>query len=418
MNLFKKINFTLLVVYTCTTHTHITHEQLKELASYAIQHDQLPQALELYTRIIRLDPSDAMTHYNCGYVHTRLNNNNDAIACYTQTINLAPDYTQAKLGLSKALLACGKFKQAWPLFEHRLAQLKLVHQAFGYVNLLPSSCSGKKVLIRAEWGLGDMVHFVRYAKLLHDFGSYVIVQTFEPLIPLFSLCSYIDRVISIHDPIPTSDIQIPMLSLPMIFKTTVETIPIPIPYLTAQHELVEQWKFKLAQDAAYKIGICWHAKPIYLEDHITTRRSIPLACFEPLTQLPISMYSLQKEFGMEEAASLPLLKPIPADFDESHGRFMDTAALIMNLDLVISADTSIVHIAGALGKEVWVLLPYAPEWRWLPGVDGYETKTPWYPTMRLFRQQHPGDWHTVIENIKKALEHRLQSTSKKTDLLN
>lgn len=406
MKLFKKFNLILLIAYTCNAHTHTTREQLNQLASFAVQHDQLIQALELYTKIVRLDPSDAGMQYNCGYVHARLNNNNDAIANYTQTLNLAPDYAQAKLGLSKALLACGKFEQAWPLFEHRLAQLKLVHQAFGYTNLSPSSCSGKKVLLRGEWGLGDMVHFVRYAKLLHDLGAYVIVQTFEPLVPLFSLCTYIDRVISTSDPIPPNDIQIPMLSLPMIFKTTVETIPAPIPYLTAQQELVEQWKLKLLHDSAYKIGICWHAKPIYLEDHSTTRRSIPLKLFSPLTELPISLYSLQKEYGMDEINSLTSIHAIEGDFDGSHGRFMDTAALIMNMDLIISADTSIVHVAGALGKEVWILLPYAAEWRWLPGVQGYETKTPWYPSMRLFRQKTPGDWAPVIDQVGKALSQR------------
>lgn len=381
--------------------------QLNVLAQQAIRNDQLPQALEFYTKALTIDPSDSTVLYNCGYIYTRLNDNKNAIACYQKSLALVPDNGRAKLGLSKALLACGNFDQAWPIFEDRLANPKLMQQAFGYLHVDLARCTGKKILLRSEWGLGDMVHFVRYAKLLHDLGAYVIVQAFDPLVKLFSLCPYIDRVISIGDPIPANGIQIPMMSLPLLFKTTLDTIPAPIPYLFADQDLIQYWAHELERDKRYKIGICWHAKPIYLEDHINTRRSIPLAAFATLENLPISFYSLQKEYGMDELQSFANMQKMPADFDESHGRFMDTAALIMNLDLIISADTSIVHIAGALGKEVWVLLPYAPEWRWLPGVAGFEEKSPWYKNMRLFKQKKPGDWQAVISEVKSELRKRI-----------
>lgn len=382
------------------------------LADKSIKSDQLDIALDLYKQVISFEPLDSNVHYNCGYLYTRLNDNKSAIASYQEALKLCPTYSHAKLGLSKALLACGHLTQGWPLFEHRFSDPQVMQRAFGYLNIDVQNYIGKKILLRSEWGLGDMIHFVRYAKLLHDAGAYVIVQSFDPLVPLFSVCPYIDRVIAIGDAIPANDIQIPMLSLPLIFKTTLETIPTPIPYLYAKKDLVQEWHDTLSTDQNLKIGICWHAKPIYLEEHSSTRRSIPLTFFNELNQLPLSIYSLQKEYGMEEMASLPHLKKVPDDFDQTHGRFMDTAALIMNLDLVISADTSIVHLAGALGKEVWVLLPYAPEWRWLPGVAGYETRSVWYPSMRLFGQKKPGDWKSVIDEVKQALEKKLHSHSK------
>jgi hypothetical protein len=400
--------FFLLIAYT----TYIwssTWQQMQDQAQIALRNDQLSDALDMYKQLSITLPAEDTVYYNCGYIQTRLNLNLEAIQSYKQSLALSPSNNQTKLGLSKSLLACGYFDQAWPLFEYRLTQPELIQQAFGYLKISLASIQGKRVLIRSEWGLGDMVHFLRYAKLLHDHGAHIIVQTFEPLVPLFSLCDYIDQVIAVGNPIPPSDVQIPMLSLPMLCGTGLHNIPAPIPYLRAEPNLIDYWKKELAKDTIpYKIGICWHAKPIYLEDHATTRRSIPLACFAPLTEIPVSLYSLQKEFGMEEVASLPSMHTMIDDFDKTHGRFMDTAALIMNLDLIISADTSIVHIAGALGKDVWVLLPYAPEWRWLPGLEGYETSTPWYPRMRLFRQKKPGNWDQTIQEIKNELMLRVQ----------
>lgn len=401
----KKIKLILLIPCLLQADGLVDFNQLNTLAYQAIQNDQLETALMLYKKIMSIDASDSNVYYNCGYIYTRLNDNAQAIAHYLETLKRTPSNSHAKLGLSKALLACGEFQTAWPLFEHRFSDPELMQRAFGYTNISLDQYAGKRILLRSEWGLGDMMHFVRYAKLLHQQGAHVIVQAFDPLIHLFRLCPYIDQVISVGDPIPSNDLQIPMMSLPMLFKTTVDTVPAPIPYLFADAQLIEQWKNTLAHDKQYKIGICWHAKPIYLEDHITTRRSIPLTLFAPLMQLPASLYSLQKEHGMEE--SLPGLSIMPLDFDQTNGRFMDTAGLIMNMDLIISADTSIVHLAGALGKEVWVLLPFASEWRWLPGVQGYETRTAWYPSMRLFRQKRAGDWRSVIDEIKTELRHKI-----------
>ncbi|MDR3550798.1 MAG: glycosyltransferase family 9 protein, partial [Candidatus Babeliales bacterium] len=268
---------------------------------------------------------------------------------------------------------------------------------------------GKRVLIRAEWGLGDMIQFMRYAKILKHAGATVILQAFDPLLQLFKRCDFLDGVIGQHDSIPPVDIHIPLLSLPLICGTILETIPADIPYIFADPILIDYWHEKLKSDENLKVGICWHSKPIYIEDHMFTRRSIALEEFIPLALEHVSFYSLQKEFGTDEIqkiASSPLaVATFDDDFDVSHGRFSDTAAVIMNMDLVITADTSIVHVAGALGKQVWVLLPYAAEWRWLPSHPKYahSSSTPWYPNMRLFRQTTPGDWTAVIHEVRQAL---------------
>ena len=401
----KKFTLSLYLLITINT-TQCTFDQCMQFnndAYRAIQADRLTQALELYHSIITLDPSIGDAYYNCGYVLTRLNHNDQAIIAYKKALAINPKNSHARLGLGKALLACGNYTEGWHYLEDRFSDPGLMQRAFGYGSFDVTNCKGKKILLRSEWGLGDMVHFVRYAKLLHERGARVIVQAFDALVPLFSLCDYIESVISISDPIPANDIQIPMMSLPLLFGTTMQTIPAPIPYLKADAKLVKYWEQELKAGTRLKIGICWHAKPIYLEDHATTRRSIPLALFEPLTQLPVTLYSLQKEYGMDEQHTLKRMISFDNDFDLSHGRFMDTAALIMNMDLIISADTSIVHVAGALGKTVWVLLPYAAEWRWLPGVPGYEERTEWYPSMRLFRQKRPGDWREVVEDVAKEL---------------
>ena len=262
-----------------------------------------------------------------------------------------------------------------------------------------------------EWGLGDMMQFIRYARLIKSYGATITVQTFKPLIPLFKLCPFLDDIISFDDYQPFATIRIPMLSLPMIFDTTLQTIPTDIPYLQADKQLTQQWQQTLANDKNFKIGICWHAKPIYLEDHKHTRRSIPLTDFIPLSFVPgISFYNLQKIHGTDELNDLPYYFKVH-DFgdalDTQNGNFMDSAALIKNLDLVISADTSIVHLAGALGVPTWVALPYTAEWRWLQN----RSDTPWYPTVQLFRQTIPGDWSTVIQEIKDKLQATVREHS-------
>lgn len=380
-------------------------------AQRAIDEDRLEDAACFLEQYVNDHPHDIKTRYNLAYVYSRSNKPAQACEHYRPSLgNTDNTGSMAHLGYAKCLLACGDFTQGFKEFEWRFPNPQQYDELYHYTSLAPADFKGKKVLLLNEWGLGDMMQFIRYAALVKKNGAAeIMVYTFPTLVPLFKLCPYIDRVFTTGDAFPQADLCVPVMSLPLIFKTEINSIPAEIPYLFADQKLVTTWAQKLAHDRNYKIGLCWRAKKIFLEDHIHTRRSLPLAAFKELGSLPgITWYSLQKGEGAEEIASVRdvlNLTTFDTDFDESHGSFMDTAALIMNLDLVITADTSIVHLAGALGKPVWVLLPYAAEWRWLPTQAQYATTSPWYPnTMQLFRQVEPGNWHTVINEVKVALK--------------
>lgn len=373
--------------------------------------DPIQELLTGYLKLSKQQPDNHTWNYTTGSLLSILNQHEQALPFYKKAIALNPSHEEARLGFSKALLACGYFDLGWKEFEYRMDNSQEFQQYFKYPDLDLQSLKGKRIVLLAEWGLGDTLHFVRYAKKLKELGATVYLQTFGPLVKLLSACPYLDSIIRQGDPLPKTDTRIPLLSLPLVFKTTLDTIPTDIPYLYAQNNLVQDWQKKINADKNFKIGLCWHAKPIYLEDHVYTRRSVPLEKFLPLTTLPgISLYSLQKNFGTDELnEKMHCIRTFGQELDEVHGPFMDTAALIKNLDLVISADTSIVHLAGGLGIPTWVLLPYSAEWRWLHD----RTDSPWYPnTMRLFRQEKPGDWDTVISGIVTALKKLLNEEKK------
>jgi hypothetical protein len=191
------------------------------------------------------------------------------------------------------------------------------------------------------------------------------------------------------------------MSLPGLFKTTLETVPAPIPYLSADNDLKRQWVQKLHPISGFKVGICWQGNPSHQADR---RRSVPLKFFAPLAGIEnVQLVSLQKKHGLEQLTDLPAgvaVIDFGAELDEHNGVFMDTAAVMRALDLIITSDTAIAHLAGALGVPVWLVLPHVPEWRWLMERDD----CPWYPTMRLFRQTKPGDWATAFDQIGDALK--------------
>jgi hypothetical protein len=230
-------------------------------------------------------------------------------------------------------------------------------------------------------------------------------------VQLLRRCAAVDEVIGAGDESPEFDIQAPLMSLPLVFQTRLETIPAKVPYLFADAELVDMWRQRLAGITGFRIGINWQGR----QDLAVSRvRDIPLECFAPIAATPdVRLIRLQKGEELEligDAGSgdprtskveFPAYDP-GTDLDTVHGAFMDTAAIMMNLDLVITSDTAVAHLAGALGVPVWVGLPFAPDWRWL--LD--RSDSPWYPTMRLFRQQKPGDWPGVCTDMAAALRHR------------
>jgi ADP-heptose:LPS heptosyltransferase len=230
----------------------------------------------------------------------------------------------------------------------------------------------------------------------------VLVECPGPLLSLLASCSGVDRLVERGDALPPFEVQAPLLSLPGIFHTTLRDIPAAIPYLFADPALVEPWRQELGRIAGFKIGIAWRGSPTHTNDRA---RSLPLSCFEPLADLPgVHLFSLQKGVGAEELQEARDHFPV-TELGSRLRDFMETAAVLKNLDLVISCDTAVAHLAGALGVPVWVALPFDPDWRWLLDRDD----SPWYPTMRLFRQHRPGDWWGVFRRIEAELSSRLQA---------
>jgi hypothetical protein len=249
-------------------------------------------------------------------------------------------------------------------------------------------------LLYAEQGLGDTLHFVRFVPMVKQRGGRVILECQSLLLRLLSGFDGIDCLVGTGSPLPAFDVQAPLLSLPGLFHTDLESIPTPVPYLHADHKLVDQRRHSAG--ASFRVGIAWQGNPTNPGDR---HRSIPLVHFEQFAKLSgVRFISLQKGPG---AISAPERLECLPGLDESSGAFMDTAAVMMSLDLVISADTVIAHLAGALGVPVWVPLAFAPDWRWLL----QRQDSPWYPSMRLFRQVRFGDWEDVFKRIAEELKH-------------
>jgi len=396
--------------FTFSLHaTNTFQEKFSAAVRHAQQHE-FERALEIQKELVATHPNNPSVLYNTAHILLRMGRMQEALPFYEKTIALRPENGQAHLGYAKTCLATGNFTTGWQAFEHRMADYNTYKQQFQFHHLTPKNIFGKTVLVRSEWGLGDMMQFIRYTKLLKKCGAKkIIVSAFSPLVDLFSLCDSIDEVVSTKSEIvPAHDVQIPTLSLPLFFNTQVDTIPCTIPYLHADPKLVTFWQKKLQaveqNKKPFRVGLCWQAKPdIFLEKNPLTRRSIPLKLFAPLADVTgVKFYSLQRQFGEEQLADLPdgfVVHDFGPDFDTTHGRFMDTAAVIQNLDLIISVDTAIVHLAGGLGAKVLVLLPSVAEWRW----HLEKNTTPWYPNVLLFRQKKQGQWREVIQEIKKHL---------------
>lgn len=297
------------------------------------------------------------------------------------------------------MLLLGDFKHGWAEYEWRFSSGKVESFDFPQPQWKGQNISGKTILLYAEQGLGDTIQFVRYASMVKNQGAYVIVACQKPVAKLLTNISGIDQLITEGQPFPVFDCYAPLLSLPGIFKTELSSIPAKVPYLFADQALAAYWQSRLRGVSGFRMGINWRGK---VDSAEWIQRDIPLDLMASLAELPgVRLISLQKGPGQQDLTSAAGRLPIIdlGEFDTEQGAFMDTAAIMMNLDLIITSDTSIAHLAGALGVPVWVALPLVPDWRWL--LD--RSDSPWYPTMRLFRQEQIGDWTGVFENIKTAL---------------
>ena len=367
---------------------------------------KLDEAVTCYRRALELKSGYADAHNNLGVALVSQGKLNEAVACYRRALELNPDYADSHLNRSFLWLLTGDFEHGWPEYEWRWRTKQISPRPFQQPLWDGSSLAGKTILLHAEQGLGDAIQFVRYAPLVKQLGGTIIVECQQPMLPLLATCPGIDRLVGQGGELPAFTTHAPLLSVPGILKTSLDTIPASVPYLFAARALVESWREKLNGVSGFKIGINWQGRA---GQGSWLARNIPLQQFAALAAIPgVRLISLQKGSGREELTQererFPVLD-LGNEVDQEAGAFMDTAAILMNLDLVITSDTAIPHLAGALGVPVWLALPFAPDWRWL--LD--RTDSPWYPTMRLFRQQERDNWHGVFEQIEKALRQQLES---------
>jgi hypothetical protein len=295
-------------------------------------------------------------------------------------------------------LLLGEFHKGWNEFEWRWRWGDFPSQKRNFTQPLwvgKESLAGKTILLHSEQGLGDAIQFSRYARMVSALGARVILEAGKPLLSLFSTLSGVSQLVERGSPLPSFDFHCPLLSLPLAFKTQMDSIPSSTPYLLSDPERVSRWQSRLGAKYKPRVGLVWRGNPTHKNDR---NRSILLS--QLIKHLPdhCLYVSLQKEVRDTDKDVLGYRNDI-FQYGSELNDFSDTAAVCELMDIVISVDTSVAHLAGALGKEVWILLPYVPDWRWL--LD--RNDSPWYPTAKLYRQEVIGDWNGVLEKVKSDL---------------
>ena len=374
------------------------------LALVLLDRDRFEAAEASCREALRLDAPLNAAHQALGMICMQRGQNEEAVACYQRSLTFAPADPALHRNLAIALLRLGRYEQGWAEYEWRLQCPEAANRNLAQPLWDGSPLAGQTVLLHAEQGLGDTLQFVRYAPLVQRRGGRVLLACQRALLPLLRHAAGIDELMALGDVAPPFHVQAPLHSLPRIFGETLETVHAPQAYLEADAGLVEQWGRELASIAGFKVGIAWQGSPYYRFDR---HRSIPLEEFAPLAQVPgVRLIGLQIGFGGEQVAALEgrfEIVDLGPRLDEGTGAFLDTAAVVKNLDLVVTSDTALAHLAGALGAPVWLATQFAPDWRWLSEGD----RSPWYPTMRLFRQRRRGDWRAVFQSMAAALAERV-----------
>jgi Flp pilus assembly protein TadD len=409
------------------------------LAAAYISLGRAEEALALLQTAVAHDPGHAIAHYHLGLAHAAGDRLDSAIAAYRRAAELDPTMAAARNNLGDALrirgrlaeaaveldaavaadpqspyahynralvwLAQGRLPEAWAEYEWRWRCREFPQRKLDAPRWDGASLNDKTLLVHAEQGLGDGIQMVRYLPLVRQRVRHVRVHVPPQLAPLFESSGIADLVLP--GEAASFDLHVPMASLPFVFGTTLATIPADVPYLRAESALVAQWRTRLAEYPGFRVGIAWQGSPTYREDRY---RSIPLERFSGLADVHgVTLVSLQKGPGCEQLTAGHRrfeIVDLGSEVDRTSGPFLDTAAIMQNLDLVITSDTSIAHLGGALGVPVWVALGASPDWRWLTD----RADSPWYPTMRLFRQTVWGRWDDVFAEMSAALAERIGPT--------
>jgi hypothetical protein len=362
---------------------------------------RLYEALESFDKALTIKPDYAEAYSNRGLALQEFKRLEEAVASYDKAIVIKPDFSEAHWNKSVTLLLIGDFEQGLKLYEWRWKNEALALPKRNFPQPLwlgVENIAGKTILLHAEQGLGDTIQFCRYAKMVKDLGARVVLEVPPALSGLLNGLHGVDTLVQTGQALPDFDYHCPLMSLPLAFKTELLTIPSPSPYLCADGSKLEQWSAKLGERKKPRVGLVWSGSTIHKNDH---NRSLKLE--ELLAYLPkdYEYVSLQKEVRQVDAELLAGsdLGVSIRHYGQELKDFSDTAALCALMDIVISVDTSVAHLAGAIGMPTWVLLPYVPDWRWLLDRDD----SPWYPSVKLFRQSEDGRWDSVLQRVFQQL---------------
>jgi tetratricopeptide (TPR) repeat protein len=412
-------------------------DTLNNLGNVFLRQQNLAEAIECFEQALRSKPDWAQVIANLGSALVRQGRFEDASAAFDKALSAEPDLSNARLNRGLLRLLVGDLELGWSDFEFRWVQPGSMRRNFEQPLWDGSNLAGRTILVYAEQGLGDTLQFIRYSSLVKERGGRTVVECPSGVLRLLSPVAGIDHLVASGSRPPAFDVQEPLLSLPGVFQTSLTTIPATIPYLKAEPELVHKWARTLKESSVrcpvsgvktqlsdsghrtpdsgrFLVGIAWQGSPTYGYDNV---RSISLRQFSQFAQVRgVQLISLQKGPGTEQLFDPAIGDPFALDLgsrlDEENGSFVDTAAVMTNLDLIICSDTAVPHLAGALGIPVWVALPTIPDWRWLLERED----SPWYPSMRLFRKSRNGRWDEVFERmaleLTRATEEKLMDTQK------
>jgi tetratricopeptide (TPR) repeat protein len=366
------------------------------LGSALFYQGRLDEAVAANRRALALNPRHIHAYRNLAASLRALGSFEEALAVYRQAVRIAPDFAEAHRDEGLLLLLLGRFEEGWRKYEWRWRALTIGANPIRGPRWSGEPLGGRTIVLQAEQGIGDTLQFIRYAPLVAQSGGAVILNLPASLVRLSgSAIAAAGRTVMLSDPLPAFDRYAPLLSLPRMLGTTLDRIPAHTPYLAAPPDCVARWQREFSGGGGMRIGVAWAGNPAHENDH---NRSIAFSRLFPLFgNRRVCWYSLQvgeRAADVRTAAEFGIV-----DLSTRLTDFAETAGAINALDLVITVDTAVAHLAGALGRPVWLLLPHVPDWRWLLARDD----SPWYPSMRLFRQARRNAWPEVIANVERAL---------------
>lgn len=380
------------------------HANLGDLLDQTGRRDE---AVAAWTRAAAINPRYVKPRHNLAVAMLDRGDLPAAASHAQRVVELEPDHAEAHLTLATVSLLTGDLRAGFERYEWRWQSPRFPdapRAAYTAPLWDGSALGGRTILLHAEQGLGDTLQFVRYAPLVAARGGRVVLECQPELVPLLRSVSGVERVVARGDAAPDHDCRAPLLSLPRLFRTELETIPATTPYVQPDAARLNQWRSRIHPGAKLKVGLAWRGAPGHANDR---NRSMPAALLAPLAGVQgVEWYSLQKRDSLAEPwPAFPVVDLMPETRD-----FADTAAIVAQLNLVLTVDTAVAHLAGAMGKRVWTLLPYASDWRWMTKRDD----SPWYPSMSLIRQPAPAAWAPVVDRARARVatlveEHMLRA---------